>query len=172
MQENAFYFKDLDFQSPLVNAINNMIYQRWWLGEVSFEELTHLLDQQIYHADTGRIRLLFNQQHQMLGFFCFADFPITGYEQVALWLSYLYVVPEHRQQDLGRILLQEALIQAKALQIPQLFILTDKQTQYYQNLGCQAVDSTVFLSRKLNIMCANLRDTPSKPKLKARLVDI
>ena len=172
MQESTFYFKDLDFQSSLVNDINQMIYQRWWKGEVSFKKLEKLLDQQIYHVKSGRICLLFNQKNKMLGFFCFSDFSISGYEQVSLWLSYLYVIPEHRQQDLGRILLQEAFTQAKELQIPQLFILTDKQTQYYQNLGCQSVDSSIYLGRKLNIMCANLRELSSKNTTESMLIDI
>ena len=135
-----------------------MIYERWWIGEYEFEYVQTILNQQIYQSKNGNIRLLYDDQKELLGFYCFSDFAIDDYQQVPIWLTYLYVKPDYRQQDLGSLLFNEALTQARSFNIPQLFILTDKQTQYYQKLGCQNVDICHFHGRLLHIMCSSLRE--------------
>lgn len=52
-----------------------------------------------------------------------------------VWLSNLYVVEACRRQGLGQKLLESALGHARQLQLPQLWLFTDRQIGYYQKRG-------------------------------------
>ena len=66
-----YYFEDLSASAENINTINKMIYQRWWHEDYDFQTVETYLQQQIYQAKNGKVRLLFDQDQQFLGFFAF-----------------------------------------------------------------------------------------------------
>ena len=76
--------------------------------------------------------------------------------QSRVWLSNLYVVESRRRRGLGQNLLDGALNHARQLHLSQLWLFTDRYTDYYQKRGWQPEGRARVGRGEVQIMFINL----------------
>jgi GNAT superfamily N-acetyltransferase len=85
--------------------------------------------------------LLVIDGQKLLGGLAFTRYPISGNEEMRLWINALFVAPEHRGIGIGSQLIQEAEIEAERIKEKELFVYTNAP-ELYQKLGWLNVDSS------------------------------
>lgn len=86
-------------------------------------------------------------------------------QQLSPWLANIYLVPEVRGQGLGRALVQQLMQQAAARQIHTLYLFTEDQQAFYQQLGWQLHHTELYEGHWVSVM-------QWQPDCKAAIADI
>jgi GNAT superfamily N-acetyltransferase len=68
------------------------------------------------------------------------------------WLAGLYVEPQSRLQGVGRALVQHALEQVHHLHIAALYLYTHPARSFYERLGWEVLEETLYHERPVSIM--------------------
>ena len=68
------------------------------------------------------------------------DLRIEPCNPVSPWLAGLYVAPEHRCQGVGRALVRAIEDQARRRHYCRLYLYTDNEISYYEQLGWRVID--------------------------------
>ena len=79
-----------------------------------------------------------------------------GYEQLTPWLASLVAVPKHRGQGLESLLLNRAVLEAKARGSVELYTWTDSDKDWYQQQGWQVTGTTIFGRRYVGVLRKDL----------------
>ncbi|HEY7883356.1 MAG TPA: GNAT family N-acetyltransferase [Cellvibrionaceae bacterium] len=69
-----------------------------------------------------------------------------------LWVSSVYVLPQHRRQGIARHLLDYAEHRARHLGADSLWLMTEDRQDFYRHLGWQWVRNTRLSGRELSLM--------------------
>lgn len=68
------------------------------------------------------------------------------------WLAGVYVKPEFRQSGLATRLIERIEQEATALQVPQIFLYTDKEQDFYTKRGWRGLENTQYRGLEVTIM--------------------
>lgn len=76
------------------------------------------------------------------------------YADLSPWLASLYVIAEKRGAGIGRLLMQRALEEADRLDLPSVYLWTEKieLMNWYQRLGWQTIAQAEFQQQTIQIM--------------------
>jgi predicted N-acetyltransferase YhbS len=69
-----------------------------------------------------------------------ADLP--GWGHLSPWLASVFVVPERRGQGIGKRLVVRAVVEARELGVPTVYLFTAGQKAYYERLGWTVLERT------------------------------
>ena len=62
-------------------------------------------------------------------------FEMENFEHLSPWLSSLYVPTEKRHKGVGAFLVRELVQHAKKINIPNLYLFTEKSADWYKQMG-------------------------------------
>jgi GNAT superfamily N-acetyltransferase len=77
---------------------------------------------------------------------------LDGWEHLTPWVASVYVIPERRWQGLGRRLVARAVEEARALDVPVVYLWTAGQQEYYARLGWTPLYRATHHGRDVIIM--------------------
>jgi predicted N-acetyltransferase YhbS len=77
---------------------------------------------------------------------------LDGWEHLTPWVASVYVIPERRGQGLGGRLVARAVEEARALDVPAVYLWTAGQEGYYARLGWSSLDRAALHDREAVIM--------------------
>ena len=89
---------------------------------------------------------------------------LEGWKQLGPWLASVYVVPQWRRRGIGSRLVTRVVEEARALEIPTLYLWTPDRQEYYLRLGWQFVTRGHCGAQEVTIM---RRTTDTVAKLPA-----
>lgn len=72
------------------------------------------------------------------------------------WLASVYVEPAHRRKGAGSALVQHVMDEAMARGIKTLYLFTEDETDYYQQLGWYTYEKANYRGHKIQIMSTDL----------------
>ena len=72
--------------------------------------------------------------------------------QYKSWLGNLYVVPEKRSQGIGACLIERAVVEARQIGIPELYLYTRDEGSLYGSLGWKTIETLTYRGRQATIM--------------------
>jgi len=72
--------------------------------------------------------------------------------ELSPWLAGLYVQPQSRRQGVGSALVQHALRQVQHLHVPVLYLYTHPARPFYERLGWEVLEETIYHERPVSIM--------------------
>jgi GNAT superfamily N-acetyltransferase len=76
------------------------------------------------------------------------------------WLAGVYVLPQSRHQGVGSVLVWRALRQVQRLGFPTLYLYTHSARPFYERLGWEVLEETVYRERLVTIMQFSLASRP------------
>ena len=79
------------------------------------------------------------------------------------WLASVFVAPPCRNQGVGSLLVQHAMLQAKAARISTLFLFTPDRVSFYQRLGWQTLMPEHYRNHPVTIMYVELGNIKTLP---------
>ena len=68
------------------------------------------------------------------------------------WLASVYVKPELRRFGLGSSLVRQVMSQTQQAGLPQLYLFTPDQASFYQRLGWQTLQQTLYRDHAVTVM--------------------
>jgi N-acetylglutamate synthase-like GNAT family acetyltransferase len=68
------------------------------------------------------------------------------------WLASVFVAPERRGEGIGTTLVQRVVSEAKALDVPRLFLYTPTAASFYSRLGWSVVEQTTYRETAVVVM--------------------
>jgi predicted N-acetyltransferase YhbS len=77
---------------------------------------------------------------------------LEGWEHLRPWVASVFVAPPFRGEGLGSRLVQRAVAEATALQVPTIYLFTAGQTAFYEKLGWEPWQQTAHHGRPVTIM--------------------
>lgn len=69
------------------------------------------------------------------------------------WLANIYLRADLRGQGLGRLLVKQVMQAASAAQFPRLYLFTEDQQRFYQQLGWQVLRQQEYEGHAVTVMC-------------------
>jgi N-acetylglutamate synthase-like GNAT family acetyltransferase len=85
---------------------------------------------------------------------------LPEWQQLTPWMASVFVAPAWRGRGVGRELVAFAEQLAGDLGVPQLYLLTGGQAEYYRRFGWSVVDVPPVPSRPVTIMAKRLAGGP------------
>ncbi len=67
------------------------------------------------------------------------------------WLASVFVLPVYRERHIGSALVMRVVDEARALEIPRLYLFTEDAEPFYQRLGWRVFDRTTYFGRNVVI---------------------
>jgi GNAT superfamily N-acetyltransferase len=74
----------------------------------------------------------------------------------SVWLTNMYVVPEHRKQGLAAVLLNRAEDYARSLQLKQIYLYAQEAEGYYKKRGWLMLKTVNLHGQKLKVLVRHL----------------
>lgn len=90
------------------------------------------------------------------------DFEAAGH--LSPWLASVFVTPEQRGKGIGSKLVTRAMLEARQLQIPKLYLFTAGQAAYYRQFGWSFYRQADCYGREVTIMDCVLANILEKTK--------
>lgn len=74
------------------------------------------------------------------------------HRELTPWLAGVYVVPTHRGQGVGAVLVRHTVRQAAALGMDRLYLHTETARGFYEKLGWRAILQEIYLDTPTTVM--------------------
>lgn len=104
-------------------------------------------------AGIPRVFVALNAQKQPVATITFvADDDLPDATEPGPWLAALLVLPEYRQQGLGRSLVRAVVEHARSLRYSTLYLYTPDQVQWYERMGWSVVREARLSDHKVTVM--------------------
>jgi GNAT superfamily N-acetyltransferase len=85
------------------------------------------------------------------------------------WLSALYVVPKHRRQGIGALLVERVAAEALSLGYPRVYLYTLDQMPFYGRLGWHTSHVRHYRAHEMTVMARDLIVHPPRLERENRL---
>jgi predicted N-acetyltransferase YhbS len=129
-----------------------------WTIETVEEELSG-------HLDSIRIpaTLVAVENSEPIGSASLIEKDLPGWEHLTPWLASLYVRPDRRRRGIGRMLVRQAVAEARRLGVGILYLFTPGQRDFYLDLGWNVVSEAVCEGESVTVMSFRLTDRTVSP---------
>lgn len=72
------------------------------------------------------------------------------------WIANVFIEPGHRGRGLGKVIIKEVMRQAKLNDLSRLYLFTEDQMAFYQNLGWQIIRQHDYNGAEVSVMSIEL----------------
>jgi predicted N-acetyltransferase YhbS len=136
---------------PLLAEWHHLEWQESTL-EVSASELqTHTLRR---HIPTTFVAI---EANRVIGSASLLVADLDGWDHITPWVASVFVMPESRGQGIGRALVNRAVEEASLLGVPQVFLYTANNQDFYARLGWQAFERSQHKGKDIVLMCRSTK---------------
>ncbi len=81
---------------------------------------------------------------------------LNGKDAQSIWLTNMYVLPEHRKQGLAQVLLNRAEDYARSLQLKHIYLYAQDAEGYYKKRGWLVLKTVNLNGQKLKVLVRHL----------------
>jgi GNAT superfamily N-acetyltransferase len=81
---------------------------------------------------------------------------VTDKDSQSVWLTNMYVLPEHRKQGLAQVLLNRAEDYARSLQVKHIYLYAQEAEGYYKKRGWLMLKTVNLDGQKLKVLVRHL----------------
>lgn len=139
MNEKTEIVKIIDPQDPVLETIAQWMYV-WWGKEQNFSlEQIKAYYQRAVFADRLPQTFVLMSDGKPAGTFQFAMSDVFVRPDLYPWIKYVYVDPAYRGCGYGRKLVQEAVEQAKRMELKHVYLFTHL-VGYYEKFGWKFIE--------------------------------
>jgi GNAT superfamily N-acetyltransferase len=82
--------------------------------------------------------------------------PSKGGDKNTVWLTNMFVLPEHRKQGLAQVLLNRAEDYARSLQLKNIYLYAQDAEGYYKKRGWLVLKTVMLEGQKLKVLVRHL----------------
>lgn len=80
----------------------------------------------------------------------------SGSDKNSVWLTNMYVLPDHRKQGLAQVLLNRAEDYARSLQLKNIYLYAQDAEGYYKKRGWLVLKTVLLEGQKLKVLVRHL----------------
>ena len=95
-----------------------------------------------------------DEDNNLLGFASLIEHDMETHLDLSPWLAALYVLSEHRRKGIGEVLAKRIIIEAKKLNIKQIFLFTSIgfKVDFYSKIGWMPIKTVKYKGTDAVIM--------------------
>jgi len=97
------------------------------------------------------------QNGLVVGTVLLLDYDLETRKDLSPWMGGVYVDTPYRGKGIGTQLVIHAMFQAKKMNIPKLWLYTEKSQKLYERLGWILVNKENYQTKEISIMSINLK---------------
>ena len=137
------------------------IVAHWHQAQWGYLDVDRTLEKRIEelqeHLERGRIPTTFAAIHRGVPVGCASLIAHDMDTRVLLtpWLASLYVIPQQRRQGIGGALVRRVVEEARALNVPTLYLFTEDREDFYARRGWSVLDRLTYRGSPVVLMTLN-----------------
>lgn len=107
--------------------------------------------------DTIPLALVAVRDNQFVGTVCLKEYDMNTRKDLSPWLAGVYVKEGLRNLGIGKLLIEEAINEARKLKVETLYLYTPNAENYYEKLGWEVISYEKYQSSDVCVMkkCLN-----------------
>jgi N-acetylglutamate synthase-like GNAT family acetyltransferase len=152
------HFIPLNERPCAIAQIARWHYQEWHalFPQRSEDDFAAELAQCLGAEPIPQTWLLVDEDDAVIGTCSLLHHDMTTNRDLTPWLANVYVRPDRRGQGLGRMLVQQVMQAARSMGIAHLYLFTEDQQRFYQQLGWFVLRTQHYETHPVSVMCCEL----------------
>lgn len=159
MKSPTIQIRHLADHKETLPEIVRWVHTEWGhlMPSISYEKLVSIFKERV-RPHTIPETFVAIMDNKIVGTASIVGHDLSTRMDLSPWMAAVYVLPEYRKLGIGSTIVHAIIVEATAMELEHIYLITPDQESFYEKLGWRALEKTHYRGESVTIMVYRVSD--------------